>query len=352
MSGPQRLRVSVLGAGSWGTALAVLASAQTDTLLWARDPELADAIGQAHTNRRYLPDIALPQALRATADFQQAVDHACQGPDGQGLIILGVPVVGLDSLCTRLAKALPAAGLQRLSVVWTCKGFQPDTGQLPQQIAQQAFSGLPGLGLGVLSGPSFAREVAQGLPVALTIATHQDWTAQAVIDAMHGSNARIYSSTDIVGVEVGGALKNVMAIACGISDGLKLGTNARAALITRGLAEMQRLGLALGGQAATFSGLTGLGDLVLTATGDLSRNRQVGIAIAQGKTLDDILAGGMTAEGVRCARAALALGRQHRVALPITEAVCKVLFEGLAPERAVSGLLSREARPESPAAAL
>src|SRR5690606_32649464 len=161
-----------------------------------------------------------------------------------------------------------------------------------------------------------------------------------------GNNARIYSSTDIVGVEVGGALKNVMAIACGISDGLKLGTNARAALITRGLAEIQRLGLALGGQAATFAGLTGLGDLVLTATGDLSRNRQVGMALAQGKPLNDILAGGLTAEGVRCARAALALGRQHQVDMPITEAVCKVLFNNLAPAQAVTELLAREAGPE------
>lgn len=348
MSGPRRPRVSVLGAGSWGTALAVLATARADTLLWARNPDLAHAIEQNHANARYLPNVPLPAALRATANFQQAIDHACGEPDGEGLIILGVPVAGLDGLCRDLARALAGATPDRLSVVWTCKGLQPDTGLLPQQVVQQALSALPGLGLGVLSGPSFAHEVAQGLPVALTIATRHDRTAQATIAALHGRNARIYTSTDIVGVEVGGALKNVMAIACGIADGLKLGTNARAALITRGLAEMQRLGLAMGGQAPTFAGLTGLGDLVLTATGDLSRNRQVGIAIGQGKKLDDILAGGMTAEGVRCARAALALGRQHQVTLPITEAVCRVLFEGLAPELAVSDLLSREARPESP----
>src|SRR5690606_31788317 len=170
-------------------------------------------------------------------------------------------------------------------------------------------------------------------------------TAQRVVDIMHGSLARIYTSTDIVGVEVGGALKNIMAIACGIGDGLGLGTNARAALITRGLAEMQRLGLALGGQAETFAGLTGLGDLVLTATGPLSRNRQVGVAIGEGKTLEQALAGGITAEGARCARAALALGQHMGVELPITQAVCQVLFEGLSPRKAVSSLLALEARP-------
>ncbi|NYT84241.1 NAD(P)H-dependent glycerol-3-phosphate dehydrogenase [Pollutimonas harenae] len=347
MNGQQRPRVSVLGAGSWGTALAVLASARADTLLWARNPDLAQSIAHDHANPRYLPNTPLPQALNATADFQQAIDHVCNTGRDDSLIILGVPVVGLHSLCHKLAQSLAATPPRgKLSIVWTCKGFQPDSGLLPQQIAQQAFASLPELGLGVLSGPSFALEVAQGLPVALTVATRHDWTAQAAIKALHGSSARIYTSTDIIGVEVGGALKNVMAIACGISDGLKLGTNARAALITRGLAEMQRLGQALGGQAATFAGLTGLGDLVLTATGDLSRNRQVGIALAQGKGLDDILAGGLTAEGVRCARAALALGRQHQINLPITEAVCKVLFDGMAPGRAVTDLLAREAGPE------
>lgn len=347
MNSQQRPRVSVLGAGSWGTALAALAAARADTLLWARNPDLARGIAQDHANPRYLPNTPLPPALKATVDFQQAIDHVCGTGGEGGLIILGVPVAGLEGLCHTLAQALAATPPRgKLSIVWTCKGFQPDSGLLPHQIAQQAFAALPELGLGVLSGPSFALEVAQGLPVALTVATTQHWTAQATIKALHGSNARIYSSTDIVGVEVGGALKNVMAIACGISDGLKLGTNARAALITRGLAEMQRLGLALGGQAPTFAGLTGLGDLVLTATGDLSRNRQVGIALAQGKKLDDILAGGLTAEGVRCARAALALGRQHQIDLPITEAVCKVLFDGLTPERAVTELLSREAGPE------
>jgi glycerol-3-phosphate dehydrogenase (NAD(P)+) len=345
-----RVRVAVLGAGSWGTALAALASAQSDTLLWARNPQLARAIGQDRVNTHYLPDTRLPAALQVTDSLDDALAHVCPAGGAPGLIILGVPVAGLAGLCTMLAGMLAHKPCSALSIVWTCKGFMPDGGQLPHEIAQTAFSSVQGVGLGVLSGPSFASEVAQGLPVALTIATTQPATAQAVVKALHGSNARIYSSGDVVGVEVGGALKNVMAIACGISDGLGLGTNARAALITRGLAEMQRLGLAMGGVAETFSGLTGLGDLVLTATGALSRNRQVGLAIAQGKTLDAILAGGMTAEGVRCARAALALGRKHHVDLPITEAVCQVLFEGLAPQAAVSGLLTRDAKPESPQA--
>ncbi|NGM86661.1 NAD(P)-dependent glycerol-3-phosphate dehydrogenase [Parapusillimonas sp. SGNA-6] len=346
---PERLQVSVLGAGSWGTALAALASSQADTLLWARDAATARAIEQGHRNPKYLSDVALPAALHATGDFTHAIRHACAGASGAGLLILGVPVAGLADTCTDIARALPDA-CRGLGVVWTCKGFHHETGQLPHQIAQAAFAGRPDVQLGVLSGPSFAREVAQGLPVALTIAATAKPLVRRVTAVMHGSNARIYGSHDIIGVEVGGALKNVMAIACGISDGLGLGTNARAALITRGLAEMQRLGVALGGKSDTFSGLTGLGDLVLTATGALSRNRQVGLAIADGRSLDDILATGMTAEGVRCARAAQALGRRHHIDLPITDAVCRVLFEGLAPRQAVSELLGREARSELPMA--
>lgn len=348
-----RDRVAVLGAGSWGTALAALASARADTLLWARSPDQACAINKSRLNARYLPDITLPGALRATSDLDEAIRHVAPAqpeatPSSPALIILGVPVIGLASLCEQLAQALALRPHAHLSVVWTCKGFHQDTGQLPHEIAQSAFAALPSVGLGVLSGPSFAREVAMGLPVALTIATHSDCTAQNVVQVMHGSLARIYSSTDIIGVEVGGALKNIMAIACGIGDGLGLGTNARAALITRGLAEMQRLGLALGGQAETFAGLTGLGDLVLTATGPLSRNRQVGVAIGEGKTLDQALAGGITAEGARCARSALALGRRMGVDLPITQAVCQVLFDGLPAREAVSGLLAREAKSEVP----
>lgn len=341
------IRVAVLGAGSFGTALAALASSQADTLLWARDPQVARQLDQDRVNPRYLPDIRLPATLRATADFQLAMAHVCAPEAGQGLIILGVPVAGLSAVCTQIAAALAQGCNSQLSIVWTCKGFHHETGQLPHQIVHTALSGRTDIGLGVLSGPSFALEIAQGLPAALTLATRHDSTRQAILAALHGTNARIYTSTDVIGVEVAGALKNIMAIACGISDGLGLGTNARAALITRGLAEMQRLGLALGGQAETFVGLAGLGDLVLTATGALSRNRQVGLAIGQGQNPASILSGGVTAEGVRCARAALDLGRKHDVDLPITEAVCNVLFDGLTPSKAVSSLLSREARAEA-----
>lgn len=341
--------VSVVGAGSWGTALAALASARCNTLLWARSAQVVDQINTTHANPHYLPGIPLPSAVRATDDLSFAVDHALQAGPGNGLIILGVPVAAMADTCAQLAHELAHRHHYGLSVVWTCKGFHHETGELPHQIIERAFVRLSGIETGVLSGPSFAREVAAGLPVALTIASLHHATVQKVIQALHSPQARIYSSADITGVEVGGALKNVLAIACGISDGLGLGTNARAALITRGLAEMQRLGVALGGRPETFTGLTGLGDLVLTTTGDLSRNRRVGLALGQGQTLESILAGGMTAEGVRCAQAAFTLGQEHHVELPITEAVCQVLFQNLAPREAVTQLLTRQARPEADA---
>jgi len=257
--------------------------------------------------------------------------------------VLGVPVAGLTSICEALSQRLPVLGLQDTPIVWTCKGFEADTARLPHEIMREA---LPGATGGALSGPSFAREVAQGLPVALTVASSSPALRDATTAAFHGAALRVYASTDLIGVEVGGALKNVIAVACGIGDGLALGTNARAALITRGLAEMTRFGVALGAQAETFAGLTGLGDLVLTATGELSRNRRVGLEIGAGRKLADILASGITAEGVRCARAALDRARAINVELPITEAVCAVLFEGVAPMTAVSALLARDARSE------
>lgn len=342
--------MAVLGAGSWGTALAILASRHCDTLLWARDRHVAEAINTGHRHPRHLTDIALPADLEATASLQQALTHVQGTGHTSGLIILGVPVAGLEDVCGTLASMLPRTPeCASLSVIWTCKGLHRDTGQLAHEIVQAHLGShhSHGLGLGVLSGPSFAHEVAQGLPVALTIATLDEQTTDRTTQALHGDTARIYSSPDIIGVEIGGALKNVMAIACGISDGLQLGNNARAALITRGLAEIQRLGLALGGQADTFSGLTGLGDLVLTATGDLSRNRQVGLAIGQGQSLDDILASGMTAEGVRCVTAARDLGRKFNIELPITTVVHDVLFQGMSPKNAVAQLLARDARPET-----
>ncbi|WP_323012185.1 NAD(P)H-dependent glycerol-3-phosphate dehydrogenase [Castellaniella sp.] len=341
------VQLTILGAGSWGTALAALACRQADTLLWARDPAVAHSIQQDHHNPRYLPGIALPDALQATHDWAAALAHLRQGPaDAIRLVVLGVPMAGLADVCLRLSQDLPQASVDPVHLLWTCKGISPDTRQWPHQIIDGALPQRPWLQAGVLSGPSFAREVAQGLPVALTLASTEVETGLAAQAAFHGRQARIYTTHDVIGVEVGGALKNVMAIACGISDGLQLGTNARAALITRGLAEIQRLGVALGGRAETFMGLTGLGDLVLTATGDLSRNRQVGLALGQGKSLHAILADGMTAEGVRCAQAALALSQDHGLDLPIIEAVCQVLFDGVSPRHAVASLLARDARAE------
>jgi glycerol-3-phosphate dehydrogenase (NAD(P)+) len=345
---PAPLRVSVLGAGSWGTALAAVASRQSNTLIWARDPATARSINQQRQNARYLPNIALPATLQATNSLQEALHHVCatdHAATGR-LIILGVPVAGLAQVCKQIAPHLNRCNAF-VSIVWTCKGFDPENGRLPHEIAQASLGEIRHVGLGVLSGPSFAKEVAQGLPVALTVASTSKDLIHDTTHALHGGQIRIYSSSDVVGVEVGGALKNVMAIACGIADGLELGTNARAAIITRGLAEMQRLGLAMGGCADTFSGLTGLGDLVLTATGTLSRNRQVGLAIGQGQKLSEILATGITAEGVRCAQAALELGKRFNVDLPITQAVCNVLFEGVSPKQAVSDLLAREAKAEN-----
>ena len=339
-------RVSVLGAGSYGTALAALCCARASTTLWARDPAVVDEINQHHTLERYLQGIALPTALTATSSMREAVQHACGNNSSPALIILGVPVAALAQTCQALAQLLPAHRNHPLYVVHICKGFDAKTGALPSAITQSHFEPRPWLSHGVLSGPSFALEVAQGLPVALTVASDNPALPAACVDVMHGTQARIYPSDDVIGVEVGGALKNIIAIACGISDGLGLGTNARAALITRGLAEIQRIGLALGGRAETFMGLTGLGDLVLTATGDLSRNRRVGLAIGQGESIESIMASGLTAEGVRCARAARAIAQEHRIDAPITEAVYQVLLEGLTPKQAVIDLLGRESRSE------
>lgn len=343
------VRVVVVGAGSWGTALAAAASRRHPTQLWARDPAQAATMMAAHENARYLPGVSLPSGLTISSDLD-AVLATLVHNDARPLIILGVPVAGLAATCRDLAGRLPALGLAHTPIVWTCKGFEEHTARLPHEIALDAFMAMPGMKGGVLSDPSFAKEVAQGLPVALTIASHDAQLCAITTHALHGAALRVYTSQDIVGVEVGGALKNVIAVACGIADGLHLGTNARAALITRGLAEMSRFGVALGAQAETFAGLTGLGDLVLTATGELSRNRRVGLEIGAGRTLADILASGITAEGVRCAQAARERARKLNIELPITEAVCAVLFEGVAPMKAVSTLLAREARYEGTAA--
>ncbi|WP_206997287.1 NAD(P)H-dependent glycerol-3-phosphate dehydrogenase [Trinickia mobilis] len=332
------MKVAVLGAGAWGTALAGHLAAHNDAVLWARGSALIAELSSTHENTHYLRDIALPAALRYEADLAAALAHAA-GDDA--LCVVATPVAGLRTLC----RAMRDAQQVPVHLVWVCKGFEADTQLLPHQVIAAELAGHPSNG--VLSGPSFAREVGLGLPVALTVASASQACRERTLAAFHHGAMRIYTGDDVVGVEVGGAVKNVLAIATGIADGLGLGLNARAALITRGLAEMSRLGVTLGGHAETFTGLTGLGDLILTATGDLSRNRTVGLQLAGGRTLDDILAAlGHIAEGVRCAQAVLALARAHAIEMPITQAVCAVLFEGVAPRDAVSALLRRDARAE------
>jgi glycerol-3-phosphate dehydrogenase (NAD(P)+) len=333
---PTAVPVTVLGAGAWGTALAAQAATHQPTLLWARDAAQAEAIRLSGQNQRYLPGIALPGALRVTADFDAALAHAGSHGDGKGLIIIGTPMAALRETLARL----PAGS----AAMWLCKGFEAGSGLLGHEIAQQV---APQLRAGVLSGPSFAQEVARGQPTALVAASRDAALCQAAVQALHGSSLRVYSSPDPVGVEVGGAVKNVLAIATGIADGMALGLNARAALITRGLAEMTRLGLALGAQVETFMGLSGLGDLVLTATGDLSRNRRVGLRLAAGIDLNQILHElGHVAEGVYSAETVLQRARALGIDMPITAAVVAVLRGELAPRDAVAALMTREARAE------
>ncbi|KND58410.1 Glycerol-3-phosphate dehydrogenase [NAD(P)+] [Candidatus Paraburkholderia schumanniana] len=332
------MKVAVLGAGAWGTALAGHLATRHDTKLWARDAALIDSLSRTRENTRYLPDVKLPAALAFEADFAAVLGHASAD---DALCVVATPVAGLRELC----RASRQAGIVPAHFVWLCKGFEADTQCLPNEVVAAE---LPEhRSNGTLSGPSFAREVGLGLPVALTVASASAELAARTVAAFHHGAMRIYTGDDVVGVEVGGAVKNVLAIATGISDGLGLGLNARAALITRGLAEMSRLGVALGGRAETFTGLTGLGDLILTATGDLSRNRTVGMQLASGRTLDEILAAlGHVAEGVRCARAVLSLAQSRGIEMPITHVVCRVLFDNVTPRYAVQALLSRDAKAE------
>jgi glycerol-3-phosphate dehydrogenase (NAD(P)+) len=333
---PGTRKVSVLGAGAWGTAVAIALAQRHDVLLWGRNEAALQAMGAARENTDYLPGHPFPERLRVAADFDAALTHA-SGKDG--LLIAACPVAGLRPLLQQLKPHAVS------HVVWLCKGFEYGTGLLPHQIVREVLG--DGVAGGALSGPSFAQEVARGLPCALTIASASAALRDCVVAAVHGGNIRVYSSEDLVGVEVGGAVKNVLAIATGVADGLGLGLNARAALITRGLAEITRLGTRLGGQTETFMGLTGMGDLILTCTGDLSRNRRVGLGLAQGKALDTIVQElGHVAEGVPCSKAVRELAARVGVDMPITNAVAGVLFDGDQPQAMVARLLSRDPRDE------
>mgnify|MGYP005840547529 CR=1 FL=1 len=327
------MKIAVLGAGAWGTALAIAFARAHDVRLWVWDPADLETLRSTRENRRFLPGFTLPDPVRIEGDAAATLD-------GADLALVVVPAGALRETLHRVADASGA-----VPVVWACKGFEPATAKLPHQVAGEVAGN--GRRLGVLSGPSFALEVAKGLPTAVTLACADDVYAAEVVRELNSQRLRLYHSGDVVGVEVGGAVKNVIAIAAGISDGLGFGHNARAALITRGLAEMTRLGVSLGGHQETFLGLSGAGDLILTCTGDLSRNRRVGLALAAGKSLEAILAElGQVAEGVHTAREVRALARSQTVDMPITETVCRMLFEGLEPRAAVEALLSREPKAE------
>ena len=336
------MKVAVLGAGAWGTALAMAAAQRHDTVLWARDAAQAQALSAERRNRRYLGEVSLPPTLRVLADRSAALAHS-----KTGLTVIATPMAGLREQLATLPDGRPA--------LWVCKGFEAGTGALGHEVAREV---RPTAAAGVLSGPSFALEVARGQPTALVAASNDAALGQAAVAAFHDEALRVYTSNDVVGVEVGGAVKNVLAIATGIVDGLAAlprahghadapGLNARAALITRGLAEMTRLGVALGARPDTFMGLSGLGDLVLTATGDLSRNRRVGLMLAAGHSLADTLRElGHISEGVYSAATVRQRALSVGVDMPITEAVCEVLAGRLSPAQALRQLMAREPRPE------
>lgn len=331
------MKIIVVGGGAWGTALAVGACrnalAGHAVTLWVRDPVQGQSMLATRDNRRYLPGVVLPPALHIST---QALPALIADLLPEDLVIVASPMAGLRGLLLQL-NACSAA------VAWLCKGFEAGIGSAPGLMGHEIQSQVaPDLRAGVLSGPSFAQEVAAGQPTALVAASAHASVRDALVGAFHSSSLRVYANDDVVGVEVGGAVKNVLAIATGLCDGLQLGLNARAALITRGLAEMTRLGVALGAKTETFMGLSGLGDLVLTATGDLSRNRRVGMALAQGKTLqqsvDEL---GHVAEGVYSARTVVQRARSLGVDMPIAQCVVDLLDGRLQPLQAVAALMGR-----------
>lgn len=334
------MKITVLGAGAWGTALAMAAAKAVEShqvRLWARDPVQVEQMRLQRENARYLPGLPFPDRLTV---FAAATDDLPPLLAQDDLVVVATPMAALRDMLTLLRNSAAP-------VVWLCKGFErvaagdaAKVGLLGHEICAQV---APALRAGVLSGPSFAQEVATSRPTALVAASEHADVCERLVQAFHSHSLRVYANDDIVGVEVGGAVKNVMAIATGLCDGLGLGLNARAALITRGLAEMSRLGLALGAKQETFMGLSGLGDLVLTATGDLSRNRQVGLLLAQGQTLEQAVASlGHVAEGVYSARTVVQRARTLGVEMPIAQGVVALLDGLLQPGQAVAYLMGRD----------
>ncbi|MBK8507763.1 MAG: NAD(P)-dependent glycerol-3-phosphate dehydrogenase [Candidatus Competibacteraceae bacterium] len=328
--------VAVLGLGSWGTALGLLLARNGHAVhLWGHDPKEVALLDQDRQNRRYLPDIPFPPALSAGSSLDRAVD-------GAKLVLAAVPSHAYGATLLKLRPLLPT----RVGFAWATKGLEHESGRFLHQVTEEILGAERSAA--VISGPSFAREVALGLPTAVTVAAREMACARRVAALLHGSNLRAYTSTDVIGVELGGAVKNVLAIAAGIADGLGFGANARAALITRGLAELVRLGLAVGGRRETFMGLAGIGDLVLTCTDDQSRNRRFGLAIGRGETAQAAFAAiGQVVEGAATAREIVRLAELHRVEMPIAEQVDRVLHQGKNPRQAVESLLARDPKPET-----
>ena len=331
------LKIAVLGAGSWGTALAALMARHGHAVtLWGRDAAVAAAIDQQHENTRYLPGISLPDTLRATTDLTAAM----QGAD---LVLVVVPSHAFTETLRLLAPLRPAAA----GVAWATKGFEPGSGRFLHEVAEDILG--PSVPLAVVTGPSFAKEVTLGLPTAVTVHGDDAEFTQQVADVLHGPAFRAYTGNDMLGAELGGAMKNVLAVATGVADGMQLGLNARAGLITRGLNEMLRLAAAIGGRPETLMGLAGLGDLVLTSTGDLSRNRRLGLALGRGQSLQDAVREiGQVVESVQTADEVMRQADRHGIDLPISSAVRAVLHGDLSPTDGLQQLLAREQKPEYP----
>lgn len=327
------MKLTLLGAGAWGTALAIAFAGKHQVTLWSREADVATDLRDSRENRRFLPGFRLPDAVAVATDFVAAVSAA-------ELLIIATPIAGLRPTVENLR----ALGV-RLPLLWVCKGFEAGSGRLPHQVVGEVLG--PEAVFGALSGPSFAEEVAAGQPTAIALAANNPVFAREAARQLHAARLRIYANDDLVGVEVGGAVKNVLAIATGVCDGLGLGLNSRAALMTRGLAEIARLGVTLGAQRETFMGLAGMGDLILTCTGDLSRNRRVGLALAESKSLPQILEElGHVAEGVYTAREVDRLASRLGVDMPISSAVAAVLDGRLSAAHAVEQLMARDPREE------
>lgn len=330
-----KVPVAVLGAGAWGTALSVLLAGNGyRVLLWGNDPEQLGRMARERTNPKALPGISLPAGIEAHPDLAEVARTVED-------FLIAVPSHAFRTTLEALRSYAERAKV----VAWATKGLEPGSGRLLGDVATEVLGAT--VPLAVISGPTFAGEIARGLPAALTVAAKESATAERVAAWLRNERVRVYTSRDVAGVQLGGAIKNVMAIAAGISDGLGFGANARAALITRGLVELTRLGTAMGGQRETFMGLTGAGDLILTCTDNASRNRRVGLGLGQGRSLSEVLAEiGQEAEGVATARELYRLAQERGIEMPITEQVYRVLYEGVAPQAAVEALLRRDSRPE------